>query len=152
MNENTLFQYINCGLICFRLNLLYKRLQNSGREVFIQVLQETEKKIEEERQQVLEKQHRNSVSNASQKDMTPPWPTEQIQLLTKAVNLYPAGTYQRWEQVANFVNQHAVDIQRSPKEVLLKAKDLQNSYFRNSKANGSKITADGAPLRNGESK
>ena len=83
--------YINC----FRLSTFFNRLQTSGREAFLQALQETEKKIEAERQQVLEKQQKNSVSNVSQKDLTPPWPTEQIQLLTKAVNLFPAGTYQR---------------------------------------------------------
>lgn len=124
------------------LSTFFNRLQTSGREAFLQALQETEKKIEAERQQVLEKQQKNSVSNVSQKDLTPPWPTEQIQLLTKAVNLFPAGTYQRWEQVANFVNQHAVGIQRSPKEVLLKAKDLQNSYYRN-KGNGNKFVVKG---------
>lgn len=132
------------------LKILYKRLQISGREAFLQILQETDKKIEAERQQVLEKQQKNSSPNTSQKDLSPPWPTEQIQLLTKAVNLFPAGTYQRWEQVANFVNQHASDIQRSPKEVLLKAKDLQNSYFRNSKGNGSKLTLNGPSTKSEE--
>lgn len=131
------------------LKVLHKRLQISGREAFLQILQETEKKIEAERQQVLEQQQKNSSPNTSQKDLSPPWPTEQIQLLTKAVNLFPAGTYQRWEQVANFVNQHASGIQRSPKEVLLKAKDLQNSYFRNSKGNASKVTLNG-PSTKGE--
>lgn len=54
-----------------------------------------------------------------------------MNLLIKAVNLFPAGTNQRWEVVANFVNQHHGG-SRSAKEVLAQAKDLQQSDFSRS--------------------
>ncbi|ODM90758.1 DnaJ subfamily C member 2 [Orchesella cincta] len=60
------------------------------------------------------------------------WCHEELQLLIKAVNLFPAGTAQRWEVVANFLNQHyqgSSGKKRSAKEVLAKAKDLNSSDF-----------------------
>jgi DnaJ family protein C protein 2 len=34
------------------------------------------------------------------------WNSDDLQLLIKAVNLFPAGTNQRWDVVAEFINQH----------------------------------------------
>ena len=34
------------------------------------------------------------------------WSHDELQLLIKAVNLFPAGTTQRWEVCAEFINQH----------------------------------------------
>lgn len=46
------------------------------------------------------------------------------------MNLFPAGTNQRWEVVATFINQHGgEDSNFSAKDVLAKAKDLQNDDF-----------------------
>lgn len=66
---------------------------------------------------------------------TAPWSESDLQLLIKAVNLFPAGTNQRWEVVANFINQHSNSIsgsKRDAKEVLAKAKDLQSTDFSKS--------------------
>lgn len=66
---------------------------------------------------------------------TAPWSENDLQLLIKAVNLFPAGTNQRWEVVANFINQHtnsANGVTRDAKEVLAKAKDLQSIDFSKS--------------------
>lgn len=55
--------------------------------------------------------------------------------MIKAVNLFPAGTNQRWEVVANFINQHSTSstgVMRDAKEVLAKAKDLQSTDFSKS--------------------
>lgn len=35
------------------------------------------------------------------------WSQEEVQLLVKAVNLFPAGTVRRWETVAGFINTHS---------------------------------------------
>ena len=44
---------------------------------------------------------------------------------------YSFSSQQRWEVVAEFVNQHSnqTDITRQPKETLAKAKEMQNSDF-----------------------
>merc|ERR1719378_1034486 len=59
------------------------------------------------------------------------WSTDELALLIKAVNLFPAGTNQRWEVVASFVNQHHGG-NRTAKEVLANAKDMQQSDFSRS--------------------
>jgi hypothetical protein len=64
-----------------------------------------------------------------------PWSEGDLQLLIKAVNLFPAGTNQRWEVVANFINQHSSSSsssRRDAKEVLAKAKDLQSTDYSKS--------------------
>lgn len=53
------------------------------------------------------------------------WSADDVQLLVKAVNLFPAGTANRWEVVAAFLNQHGATSDRTAKEVLAKAKSLQ---------------------------
>lgn len=53
------------------------------------------------------------------------WSPDDVQLLVKAVNLFPAGTANRWEVVAAFLNQHGATSDRTAKEVLAKAKSLQ---------------------------
>lgn len=54
------------------------------------------------------------------------WNEEDLQLLIKAVNLFPAGTNARWEVVANYMNLHSTTgIKRTAKDVINKAKNLQ---------------------------
>jgi len=52
-----------------------------------------------------------------------------VQLLIKAVNLFPAGTAQRWDVIATFINQHCSGGEGAvtARDVLNKAKALQNS-------------------------
>ncbi|TWW65000.1 DnaJ -like protein subfamily C member 2 [Takifugu flavidus] len=54
------------------------------------------------------------------------WNEEDLQLLIKAVNLFPAGTNARWEVIANYMNQHSTSgMKRTAKDVINKAKNLQ---------------------------
>ncbi|CAH2275733.1 dnaJ homolog subfamily C member 2 [Pelobates cultripes] len=54
------------------------------------------------------------------------WSEDDLQLLIKAVNLFPAGTNARWEVIANYMNLHSVSgIKRNAKDVINKAKSLQ---------------------------
>merc|ERR550519_1390429 len=59
------------------------------------------------------------------------WSHDEQQLLIKAVNLFPAGTIQRWEVTAEFINQHTQtqEIKRNAKETLAKAKEMQSGNF-----------------------
>ncbi|KAM8973669.1 dnaJ homolog subfamily C member 2 [Pelodytes ibericus] len=51
---------------------------------------------------------------------------DDLQLLIKAVNLFPAGTNARWEVIANYMNLHSSSgIKRNAKDVINKAKSLQ---------------------------
>lgn len=112
-------------------------LEANGRNAFLKTVKETEEKLEAERRALFDtkksdeqKTKKNAVLKASIE-----WTPELMQLLIKAVNLFPAGTNQRWEVVANFLNQHGVftDEKRfNAKEVLNKAKDLQSSDFSKS--------------------
>uniref|UniRef100_A0AAQ5YAX8 DnaJ homolog subfamily C member 2 n=1 Tax=Amphiprion ocellaris TaxID=80972 RepID=A0AAQ5YAX8_AMPOC len=54
------------------------------------------------------------------------WTEEDLQLLIKAVNLFPAGTNARWEVIANYMNLHSTSgMKRTAKDVINKAKNLQ---------------------------
>jgi DnaJ homolog subfamily C member 2 len=104
--------------------------------IFNEAVSVMEKELEEERKR------QTSYINSIGKNTSHPlaatnkkqlWNNENIQLLIKAVNLFPAGTNQRWEVVANFINQHATNLPEnvkfSAKDVLNKAKDIQSSDF-----------------------
>lgn len=117
------------------LQELNKELAANGRDAFVKALVETEQKLEEERRALFS--NTKSAASSSAKAVTKKslWTLENIQLLIKAVNLFPAGTVQRWEVVANFLNQHATnlgDLKFTAKDVLNKTKDMQHSDFSKS--------------------
>ncbi|XP_035739072.1 dnaJ homolog subfamily C member 2-like isoform X1 [Vespa mandarinia] len=113
-----------------------RKLQNGGRIAFIELMEETEQKIEAERRAAIINNDARNTPEKQVKAHTAPWSENDLQLLIKAVNLFPAGTNQRWEVVANFINQHSTSsssiITRDAKEVLAKAKDLQSTDFSKS--------------------
>ncbi|KAL2714303.1 dnaJ subfamily C member 2 isoform X2 [Vespula squamosa] len=112
-----------------------RKLQNGGRSAFIGLVEETEQKIEAERRAAIINNDARNTPEKQVKAHTAPWGENDLQLLIKAVNLFPAGTNQRWEVVANFINQHSTSsnsITRDAKEVLAKAKDLQSTDFSKS--------------------
>lgn len=116
------------------LETLNKDLKENGRDAFVTAMKHSEKRIEEERQALLESQQKTDQDKAKSaiKPVVTEWTADHIQLLIKAVNLFPAGTNQRWEVIANFLNQHGNLPEGqcfNAKEVLAKAKDLQNTDF-----------------------
>lgn len=111
-----------------------KKLQANGKSAFLTIIAETEQKIAAERRIGTMPDSKNTLEKQV-KTCSAPWSESDLQLLIKAVNLFPAGTNQRWEVVANFINQHsnaANSIKRDAKEVLAKAKDLQSTDFSKS--------------------
>lgn len=131
--------------ICEMLNLteleeLNKKLQNNGQSTFFKIKNECQARAEADRRAAIEsmsqktndaiKNMKNSVKIKTE------WSQDNVHLLIKAVNLFPAGTNQRWEVVANFINQHGSfpdsAIKYNAKDVLAKAKDLQNTDFSKS--------------------
>lgn len=121
-------------LSLLELEELNRNLRNDGKNSFLKAVKECEDRLEKEKQALLAAA--SQKSNTGKKgviEVNAEWTDDNIQLLIKAVNLFPAGTNQRWEVVANFINQHGSfaegSTKFSPKAVLAKAKDLQNTDF-----------------------
>lgn len=121
-------------LTLLELEELNKNLKNNGKNSFLKAVKECEDRLEKEKQALLEAASQKSDnSKKSVVEVNAEWTDDNLQLLIKAVNLFPAGTNQRWDVVANFINQHGTFADGSnkftAKAVLAKAKDLQNTDF-----------------------
>lgn len=130
------------SLMTMELQELNNKMQENpsdGVKIFTEAVAAMEIVLEEERQKNLQSgSYVNSLGKSTASPLVPVnkkalWSNENIQLLIKAVNLFPAGTNQRWEVVANFINQHATNLPENvkfnAKDVLNKAKDIQSSDF-----------------------
>lgn len=119
-----------------------KTLASDGRTAFVKMLKETEAKLEEERKALFgvnktvaaaqQAQANKAASAVKSVDKNAMWSPDNVQVLIKAVNLFPAGTVQRWEVIANYLNQHCNNLANRKfvaRDVLNKAKDLQSSDF-----------------------
>ncbi|XP_037723275.1 dnaJ homolog subfamily C member 2 [Drosophila subpulchrella] len=117
------------------LQTLNKAMETKGRESFVAALQTAEQKIAAELEEINQTQAKKLATAA----VTPKgvkevkkgelWSNENVQLLIKAVNLFPAGTAQRWDVIATFINQHSPGntVLVNARDVLNKAKALQNT-------------------------
>ncbi|KAI4590092.1 hypothetical protein MJG53_001141 [Ovis ammon polii x Ovis aries] len=125
--------------LCDRLELaslqcLNETLTSSTKEVGKAAL---EKQIEEINEQIrkekeeAEARMRQASKNAEKSaggggNGSKHWSEDDLQLLIKAVNLFPAGTNSRWEVIANYMNIHSSSgVNRTAKDVIGKAKSLQ---------------------------
>ncbi|PSN53346.1 DnaJ subfamily C member 2 [Blattella germanica] len=105
-------------------------LVTEGRAAFLSAVKETDRRMEVERQDLIASAVRGTGNDDKKEKKLDTWTQEQLQLLIKALNLFPAGTNQRWEAVASFINQHSTGGNvRTAKEVLAKTKDLQSSDY-----------------------
>lgn len=116
------------------LERINKEIKENGEKAFMKAIKEMESIIEKERQEILNYSSQKNTQNKSSSciQVIPEWNEENLQLLIKAVNVFPVGTNQRWEVVANFINQHGKfegSSKFTAKMVLAKAKDLQNADF-----------------------
>merc|ERR1712106_423887 len=115
---------------CEQLKDLVERLgkdKNKSREVFLKEMNKLNNKMEEDRKE--EAQMTGKTSGEVKSKAGAEWNTEEIQLMIKSVNLFPAGTANRWEVCAEYINQHSDAPPRAAKEVLFKAKELQSGNF-----------------------
>ena len=69
----------------------------------------------------------SSATSRTSLEKNSDWSTEEVQLLVKAVNLFPAGTVRRWDTVATFINTHSGEgsKEKDAKMVISKVKTLQ---------------------------
>ncbi|XP_072257814.1 dnaJ homolog subfamily C member 2 [Pyxicephalus adspersus] len=91
-------------------------------EVNAQIKKEKEQEEARMRQSTKSADQSGSGGGGSSKS----WSEDDLQLLIKAVNLFPAGTNARWEVIANYMNLHSVSgTKKTAKDVINKAKSLQ---------------------------
>ncbi|XP_030385105.1 dnaJ homolog subfamily C member 2 [Scaptodrosophila lebanonensis] len=116
------------------LQELNKAMESKGREAFMAALQRAEQKIAAELEELNQAQQKKLAtapkSDVKEVKKSELWSNENVQLLIKAVNLFPAGTVQRWDVIATFINQHCSSASPglvTARDVLNKAKALQNS-------------------------
>lgn len=109
--------------------ILQTQDKEKAREAFYSEVKEMQEAVEIENKKSMELAQKQSTSGAgSEKSKAKDfWSDAEIQTLIKAVNLFPAGTNDRWETIANFLKLHVSGSNRSAKEVLSKAKDLQKN-------------------------
>ncbi|OWF43581.1 DnaJ-like subfamily C member 2 [Mizuhopecten yessoensis] len=105
---------------------LGSRDQDKARAAFYKEVDELNQKCEEEKKAQLETIHRQA-SGENTNSRIKEWKEEEVQFLIKAVNLFPAGTKERWEVIASFIKQHVTTSNKTAKDVLGKAKNLQKN-------------------------
>ncbi|XP_070558793.1 dnaJ homolog subfamily C member 2-like [Ptychodera flava] len=118
--------------ICEKLDLMSLQKFNAelqgpeeeAKKAYLFKVEDVNRQIEQEKQEMLQTKKGSSSGGGSQSSKQ--WSDEDLQLLIKAVNLFPAGTVSRWEVTANFINQHSTSgVRRNAKDVINKAKNLQ---------------------------
>lgn len=114
-----------------------KELAAGGRTAFLKALDTLESKANDERRAQTSQTQAAIPNNAGLKVVNRKalWNHDNVQLLIKAVNLFPAGTISRWEVIANYLNQHGTglgDMKFYAKDILNKAKELQSGDFTKS--------------------
>ncbi|XP_049670100.1 dnaJ homolog subfamily C member 2 isoform X2 [Accipiter gentilis] len=125
--------------LCDRLELaslqclneaLTSTTREGGKAAVVKQIEEINEQIRREKEEA--EARMRQATKSSEKSSTgggggsKNWPEDDLQLLIKAVNLFPAGTNSRWEVIANYMNLHsATGIKRTAKDVINKAKSLQ---------------------------
>lgn len=121
-------------LSCEELKALNISLKGQNKidcgKIFTKAVQDLNDRLEQEQNELLERSSKGS-SGTDKASASRPWSNDELALLIKAVNLFPAGTVNRWEVVAQFINQHtkSPEIVRAAKETLGKAKQMQQGDF-----------------------
>nr|XP_001488917.1 dnaJ homolog subfamily C member 2 isoform X1 [Equus caballus] len=125
--------------LCDRLELaslqclnetLTSSTKEAGKAALEKQIEEVNEQIRKEKEEA-EARMRQASKNAEKStggggNSSKNWSEDDLQLLIKAVNLFPAGTNSRWEVIANYMNIHSSSgVKRTAKDVISKAKSLQ---------------------------
>ena len=101
--------------------------ENCKQNFFFSEVQKMNNKLESERNSLLSTNNSVNGQNnigSSKKN----WSYDDIQILIKAIKLFPAGTPDRWAVIAKFINDKSNSgITRNHRDVINMAKELQNS-------------------------
>ncbi|XP_051976823.1 dnaJ homolog subfamily C member 2-like [Xyrauchen texanus] len=119
--ELTSLQTLNEALTSGNKEQSKAALEKQVQDVNVQIQKEKQAEIQAQ-QAVRTAEHTGGGGGVNNRG----WNEEDLQLLIKAVNLFPAGTNARWEVIANYMNQHSNSgVKRTAKDVINKAKTLQ---------------------------
>lgn len=118
--------------------LTLEKLQQMNEQLAALSLKEAEAVVEREVKDLdrQEKEKMAAAASATQSKATQgagasatdsDWTMDEVQLLVKAVTLFPAGTVKRWDTIAKYVNAHSGvgSSEKSAKQVISKVKTLQ---------------------------
>ncbi|XP_041347493.1 dnaJ homolog subfamily C member 2-like [Gigantopelta aegis] len=98
-----------------------------AKAAFHQHVKELNRKVEKEKMEQLSAMKRSAGGEGGRDKKK--WNEMEVQFLIKAVNLFPAGTQDRWDVIAKFIGQHVEGSDKNAKDVLAKAKELQKNDF-----------------------
>lgn len=103
----------------------------SRQNLFIKRMDRVNAMLEEEKRQSLAKVNSTQNGQSNDNSKAPTWTEDEIKLLVKSVSLFPAGTKDRWEVIADYMSQHSTEkIQRDAKQVLGKVKQIQEQLAK----------------------
>jgi len=93
------------------------------------------KKIQQQRMEELQSQQQQSSTSSSATASASvstfnKWSPDDIELLVKALRLYPAGVQNRWNVVLEFIKRSGDNQKRTLQDVMQKAKDIQSGKKR----------------------
>lgn len=98
--------------------------------LFLDKLNWMNQKNDEEKKLSMTKNNSSPNSNGD-KSKIPNWTEDEIKLLVKSVSLFPAGTKDRWDVIAQYMAQHSTSqVPRDSKQVLSKVKQIQEQLSR----------------------
>jgi len=97
-------------------------------KAFLDKINEVNAEIEKEKREQMEMT--SSKSSSVSASVNKQWSEAETAALIKGVNLFPAGTQDRWEVIANFINQHVTGSNKGAKDVLSRAKELQKNDLK----------------------
>ncbi|CAL4078225.1 unnamed protein product, partial [Meganyctiphanes norvegica] len=98
-----------------------------GHTILMEKIKDVKSRLAKEKDEIVKSAARGGTGK-EEGGKSRAWREDDLALLIKAVNLFPAGTVQRWEVLAEYINQHTTSgTQVKAKEVLFKAKELQHS-------------------------
>jgi len=95
---------------------------------FLGKIKEVNDSMEKEKMEQMQMTQTKSSGDSSV--LKKQWSEAETTALIKGVNLFPAGTQERWEVIANFMSQHVTACTKTAKDVLGKAKDLQKNDMK----------------------
>lgn len=97
-----------------------------GSQVFAGVVQREKNRLESQaKEQMLKQATKSKTSGSGQEGGG--WSNEEMEVLVKAVNVYPPGTIKRWDTIAEYINYHVPTANKTAKQVIKVVKTLQQS-------------------------
>lgn len=90
---------------------------------------ESEKQAEEARKLAALEEERKRKLAQKQDQAVRPWQNEELKVLIKAINMFPGGTVNRWETIAEYVHTHSgAPDRRRADEIIQKTKEVKQGH------------------------